>query len=135
MKTSRQSPSWTAFGTVVAICCVPAAAMLVLAWFFSGMKGWSDGSGAYESHAFEESLPLLALAAIPLGYLPHCSRRVGGAFLALSLALSIALSIAYVVYIFPLIGIGNAIVSVAVVVAILWAFWSVRMSLEKKEPN
>jgi len=102
--------------------------MLALGWFFSGMKGWSDGSGVYVSHALKESLPLIALAAIPLAYLPNSSRRVSAAFLALSFAFSIA----YVVYIFPLIGVQNAVVSVAVVMTVLWVFWSARVALEKE---
>ena len=128
MKSER--PSWVAFGTVCFLCLIPCAALLTLAWFFSGMAHWSDGSGAYESHFVLESLPLLSLIAIPLGYFPYFGRRVAGGFIGLSFVLYVA----YLVYIFPKIGIGSAIMSLLIGGTVIWLFWANRVAGAGEEP-
>ena len=126
----EERPSWIAFGTVCFLCLVPCALLLALAWFFSGMAHWSDGSGVYERHVILESLPLLSLGALPLAYLPFFRRRVAGGFIGLSFALYAA----YLVYLFPKIGLGGAVASLLVGGLVIWLFWANRMAIGRTEP-
>ncbi len=109
------------------VCGLPIAALIALSRLFTG---WGDGSGIYESHAIKESLPLFALAAVPLAYLPFSGRRLSAGFLFLSFALVVS----YVVYVFPQVSHESAVIGLIVAAIVLWIFWSIRMSLEK-EPN